>query len=128
MTDIDTGHVELGPCEYDVNAIVSFASADDFAEGTILARDTSTNKWVLFVPAGNTNGNGIPKGVLAKRLTKVASGAGDLIGSVITFGEVNQDRLVIDGGGSITKVIVDALRLYGIRPRPVNQLGVYDNS
>lgn len=128
MSNIDTGHIEIGPCEYDENAVVTFGAADDFAEGTILARSTSTHKWVLFVDGGSSNGNGVPKGVLAKRLVKTTVGAGDMIGSVITAGPVNEGRLVIDAGTTLTKIHVDALRLYGIRPKVVNQLGAYDNS
>lgn len=119
--------VQLRNCEC-ADGIVTFAGDDTFAEGTILARDSVSLKYVLFVKGGSTNQNGIPKAVLAHALTKV--GAGDLPARVIVGGEVIKERLIIDADGNDSNVdaaVIDQLRDYGLRAVSVKQLAKLDN-
>lgn len=128
-TTCDQGNVQLCVKDNQIDdGIVTFAGADDFAEGTILAVDSVSLKYVLFVKGGATNQNGIAKAVLAHRL--VATGAGDLPARVIVKGEVAKERLVIDADGNDTNIdraVIDGLRDYGIQPVSVKQLAVLDN-
>lgn len=126
-TVIDNGSFELRDGEFR-DELVTFAGADTFAPGTILARDTGTDKLVLFVKGGSTAGNGIPNSVLAHEL--VATGAGDESARVMIKGTVNRGRLVIDSDGdasNIDGVVVDELGARGITAIEVEQLAEEDN-
>jgi len=126
-TSLDLGSVQIRDCEFR-DELINFSGADVLAEGTILARDSSTLKLRLFVKGGVTNGNGIPKVVLAHSL--VATASGDLACRVIIKGEVDKNRLVIDADGDDSNVdaaVVDQLRDYGITPVLVKELGRVDN-
>lgn len=108
--------------------LVTFAGADIYAPGTILARDSASGNMVLFVKGGVTNENGIPKAVLTTELE--ATGAGDLPARVMVTGEVRTQKLVIDADGDATNVdavVLDQLRDYGIIGRSTTQLGELDN-
>lgn len=127
ITNVDTGSFELSGGEFR-DELVTFAGADTFVAGTILARDTGTDKLVLFVKGGSTAGNGIPNSVLAHEL--VATGAGDESGRVMIKGTVNLGRLVIDSDGdasNIDGVVVDELGARGITAIEVEQLAELDN-
>jgi hypothetical protein len=126
-TALDLGTVQVRDCEFR-DELINFAGADTLVEGTILARDSSTLKLRLFVKGGSTNGNGIPKAVLAHELVVTASG--DKACRVIIKGEVDKNRLVIDADGDDSNVdaaVVDQLRDYGITPVPVKELARVDN-
>jgi hypothetical protein len=126
-TTCSSATVQLQNCEF-ADGTVTFAGDDTFAEGTILARDSVSLKYVLFVKGGSTNQNGIPKAVLAHVLTKV--GAGDLPARVIVSGEVIKERLIIDADGNdsnIDAAVIDQLRDYGLRAVSVKQLAKLDN-
>ena len=126
-TVIDNGSVELEEGRFH-DDVITFAGADTLAAGTILARDSSTQKLVLFVKGGNTNGNGIPKAVLTYPVTR-ASG-GDARARVLVSGKVNKNRLIIDADGNDSNIdgsVIDQLRDYGIVPVDVQQLGTLDN-
>jgi len=119
--------VQLRNCEF-ADATVTFAGADIFVEGTILAVDSVSLKFVLFVKGGSTNQNGIPKAVLAHRLEN--TGAGDLPARVIVAGELVKERLVIDADGNdsnVDRAVIDQLRDYGLRAVSVKQLAKRDN-
>lgn len=121
-TEIDTGDLEIGPCEYE-DGLINFSGADLLVRGTILARDSSTLKFRIFVVGGSTNENGIPKAVLAHDVE--ATGSGDLAVRAIVEGNVNQDRLVIDADGdasNVTAAVRDKLRDYKITCSEVTQL------
>lgn len=108
---------------------VTFAGADTFAAGTILARDSVSGKLVLFVKGGATNENGIPKAVLTYDL--VATGAGDLPARVLIKGDVYKSRLIIDADGddsNIDAAVKDQLRDYGIVALEATELNDADNS
>lgn len=107
---------------------ITAAGADTFAKGTILARDTSTLKFVLFVKGGSTNGNGIPGAVLMEDL--VYSGAGDKTSNIAIAGTFNQSKLIIDADGDASNIdgaVVDGLRAKGLNPVVSTDLVGYDN-
>jgi hypothetical protein len=132
MANITTTNVDLGSVALEGailhDELVTFGGADSYAAGTILARDTSTDKLVLFVKGGSTNGNGIPKAVLLYPIE--LGGSGDVKARVCVKGHVNRRRLVIDADGddsNIDEVVLDQLRDYGIVASPVEQLAELDN-
>lgn len=103
------------------------ADADDpvtFVEGTILARHSSDGKYYPFDPAGS-NGLNAAKAVLTYDVTIAANATAAV--TVLTAGKVNQRRLVIHGGTTITAAHLDQLRDYAITPVDTKQLGQIDN-
>lgn len=132
MANVTSSNVDLGAIAVKdavfSDELVNFASGDAFAAGTILARHSSNNKLILFVKGGNSNGNGIPKAVLAYPIER--ANAGDVTARVLVRGQVNRDRLIIDAdgdGSNIDEVVLDQLRAYGIVASPVEQLAQLDN-
>jgi hypothetical protein len=132
MANITTTNVDLGSVALEgaimQDELVTFAGTDVFAAGTILARDSSTDKLVLFVVGGSTNGNGVPKAVLTYAIER--TGAGDVKARVLIKGHVNRKRLIIDADGTdenIDEVVLDQLRDYGIVASHVEQLAELDN-
>lgn len=127
ITNVDTGSVALGDCTYE-SGLLTFAGADTFAAGTILARASNTQKWVLYVKGGSSNENGIPRAVLTYAVTK--DGSGDLLVRPLVKGDVNKDRLIIDAdgdGSNVDNSVVDDLKDHGIMAVSVAQLGQVDN-
>lgn len=127
ITNIDNGPLVLGDEEFE-DGLIAFAGADTFAEGTILARNTSTLKFQLYVKGGSSNGNGVPVGVLTYAVSR--TGAGDVMGRVLMKGKVNAKRLIIDADGddsNIDATVRDLLRNKGIVPEIVTNLSRYDN-
>lgn len=127
VNNVDLGSVILKDAEFRDDTI-TFAGADTFAEGTILARDSVSGNLVLFVKGGAANGNGIPKAVLTYDI--VATGAGDLPGRAMVSGQVRKERLIIDSDGdasNIDSVVIDQLRDFGIVALDVNELAILDN-
>jgi hypothetical protein len=107
--------------------LITFAGAATLLAGCILARDTSTQKMVIFVKGGSTNGNGIPAAVLLYPVT--AAGAGDVMSDVLILGGVRKERLVINADAndsSIDGIVIDQLRAKGITPVTTQQLAVLD--
>ena len=97
-------------------------------EGTILARDSGTDKLIPFVKGGVTDDNGIPKVIISYPVT--ATGAGDIAVRVVVAGTVRKERLVIDADGdssNIDSVVVDQLRDYANIAIDVLELGILDN-
>lgn len=126
-TDIDTGSLVLRDDEHS-DGLLTLAGADVIAEGTILARDSSTLKYVLFVIGGVTNENGIPKAIMPYEVE--STGAGDVAIRALVSGEVNAARLIVDADGdasNVTALELDQLRDFGILALNVDQLGVHDN-
>ena len=126
-TNVDLGNVVIeGVADHD--ELLTFAGADDFAEGTILARDSVSLKLVLFAKGGVTNENGIPKAVLTYPVSN--AGAGDVPIRVMQKGKVNFNRLIIDADGDNTNIdnaVMDQLRDYGIETVQVQDLSILDN-
>lgn len=121
-SNIDYGHFILGGEQFD-DHLLTFGAGATYLAGTVLARDTSTLKWVIYVVGGSANGNGTPRGVLAGDVTR--ADAGDMPARVLIKGDVNKKRLIVAAAGddsTITKLIEDSLRTYMICPVTVTQL------
>ncbi|MBK2258728.1 head decoration protein [Francisella philomiragia] len=126
-TNIDTSPVFIEQGTFE-DGVLTLAGAATVKAGTILAVDSSTQKYVLFVKGGNTNENGIPKAVLTYDL--VATGAGDRPVRVGLAGDVRLDKLIINADGdnsNVDKTVMDQLRDYGIVVRTVKNLSSLDN-
>jgi len=127
ITNVDNGAVEIdGAICHD--EIVNFAGGATYKKGTILARDTVTDKLIPYVKGGNTNGDGVPRAVLTYELTR--SAAGDEYARVLVAGHVNRERLVIHADGdasNVDEVVLDLLRAQAIVCSPVDQLTNIDN-
>lgn len=127
VTNIDLGSVIIeGVADHDET--LTFAGADTFVEGTILARDSVSGSLVPYVQGGATNENGIPKAILTYDVT--AAGAGDVPIRAFEKGKVNFNRLVIDADGdntNVTSAVKDQLRDYGIEVIDAQDLSILDN-
>jgi len=126
-TTVDLGTAQLRDIEIE-DGILTFPGAATYVEGTLLAVDSVSLKYVPFVKGGATNQNGIAKAVLACPIT--AGGAGDQPARVIVRGEVKKARLVIvaDGDDSnIDRAVIDGLRDYGIQPVTAQNIAYLDN-
>jgi hypothetical protein len=127
IENVDTGNVVI-EMEAAQDATLRNSDAVDpatFAEGTILARNSSTLKLEPYDPAGATGLN-IPVAVLTYEVGPVAA-VTDVGVRVLTAGKVSQRRLRIHDGTSITAAHLDLLRSFAIIPIDVVQLGKYDN-
>jgi len=107
-------------------------SGQTYLEGTLLARDTSTNKYVVFVKGGSTNGNGVPAAILASEV--VATATGDRVEDVALSGRVRKPKLVIhadkalaDPSVNIDEAVLWQLRDMGLIALPVSNLLLQDN-
>lgn len=132
MSNISTTNIDTSPVFIEQgifeDGVLTLAGAATVKAGTILAVDSSTQKYVLFVKGGNTNENGIPKAVLTYDL--VVTGAGDQPVRVGLAGDVRLDKLIINADGdnsNIDKTVMDQLRDYGIVVRTVKNLSSLDN-
>ena len=108
--------------------IITFAGADTFAAGTILARDSVSELLVLYVKGGVANENGIPKVILTYDVTAV--GAGNINARVAVSGKYRKEKLMIDVDGddsNIDQPVKDQLRDYGLVPLNVDELNIQDN-
>jgi len=127
ITDIDNGGVLIHGDAF-ADGLLTFGGAGTVLDGTILARDSVSLKYVPFVKGGTTNENGIPKAVVTYDVT--AAGAGDVAVRVLTAGDVRTDKLVIDADGDASNVdsaVLDQLRDYGIVASTVTELNSQDN-
>jgi len=126
-TNNDTGSVVVEHGEYQ-DDLLTFAGADTYVEGTILARDSATLKLIAFVKGGSTNGNGVPKTVLTYEV--VATGAGDIAVRAPLSGKFVKSRLVIDADGDDSNVdaaVKDELRAFNCEVVSATELNIYDN-
>lgn len=127
ITNLDLGSVILRSGEFRDDEFTA-AGADTFLEGTILARDSSSLKLVVFVKGGSTNENGIPKVVLTYQ--HVTAGAGDTTIRTMVSGSVRGARLVIHADGDASNVdaaVIDELRDYSLVTVDVTELNILDN-
>lgn len=127
ITDIDNSDIIWKNFQFS-DELLTLAGADVIAEGTILARDTSTLKLVLFAKGGVTNGNGIPNSILT--YTDSIGGAGDLAIRAGISGTYRTDRLIIDADGdnsNVDKAVIDQLRDFGLVEQVVVELNELDN-
>jgi len=127
IENVDLGQIALEEGDFE-NHVITFGGADLLAAGTILARNTTSLKWQIYVKGGSTAGNGVAQGVLTYPVE--ATGAGDVAAAVLIRGTVNQDRLIIDAdgdGSNVDEAVLDDLRDSGIVAKPVKQLAQQDN-
>jgi hypothetical protein len=127
ITNVDVGGVIIRGAEFE-DALLTFAGAGTVYAGTILARDSSTLKYIPFVKGGTTNENGIPKAIITHDIT--AAGAGDETFRPMISGDVVKERLIIVADGDDTNVdaaVRDELRDYGIVVINVEELNELDN-
>jgi len=127
ITNVDVGQIAIEVSDFE-HHVITFAGADVLAAGTILARHSTTGKFIIFVKGGATNENGIPRGVLTYDVT--ATGAGDVVADVLVRGTVNRDRLIIDAdgdGSNVDNSVIDDLLQNGVLAKPVKQLSQLDN-
>jgi hypothetical protein len=127
ITNNAIGNVTLQDAQFRDGAI-TFTGAGTLAEGTILAVDSSTLKFVPFVKGGTTNENGIPKAVLTYDVT--AAGEGDVQSRVAVAGSYRKELLIIAADGNASNVdqaVIDQLRDYGLVSIDVKELNILDN-
>lgn len=126
VTNVDTGNVILSNTQFEDGVLV-FGGAGTVKSGTILARDSVSNKYVPFVKGGTTNGNGVPKAVMTYDV--IATGAGDKPIRPAIEGQFRKERLIIaaDGtGANVDAAVTDAMRDYGLVAISVKELGGLD--
>lgn len=127
ITNIDNGSFIKGD-EEARDELLTFGATATYLPGTVLARDSVSNKLVPFVVGGSTNNNGIPKAVLIG--TAARTGAGDVAVRALVAGEVNKKRLIVAATGddsTLTNAHLDQLRGVGIIPVDYAQLSKLDN-
>ncbi len=127
ITNLDLGSVILQNAEF-IDATITFAGADTFAAGTILARDDVSLKHVLFAKGGVTNDNGTPRAILTQEV--IAAGAGDEQSRIAIKGSFRKERLIIDADGddsNIDGAVIDQLSQAGLTPINVTELQSLDN-
>ena len=127
ITNVDLGSVILENARFR-DGLMTFAGADTMAKGTIVARDTSTLKYVIYAKGGVTDGNGVPRGILTEEI--VAAGAGDEAIRPAIAGDFRKERLIIDADGddsNIDGAVIDLLLSTGLVAIDALELNVLDN-
>lgn len=127
VTNVDMGNVILSNARFE-DGLLTLAGATTVKSGTILARDSVSRKFVLFVAGGTTNENGIPKAILTYEV--VSTGAGDVSIRAGVEGHFRKERLVIAADGNdtnVTAAVRDQLRDYGMTTFNVKELSQLDN-
>lgn len=125
ITNNDVGNVILSDAKFADDTLTDPAAPKTYAEGTILARNTASQKLVPFEPAG-AGGNEIPITVLTYEIVEDAGGA-DIPVRVPQSGNMRREKLVIDAGGTVTQAMVDQLRNVSIIALSVKELNILDN-
>jgi len=93
------GLIEVGRFE---SGLLTSGGAATYLDNTLVARDTSTLKFVPYVKGGSTNGNGVVYGVLTKGLS--ASGAGDSACRIMITGQIAKTKTVIHADGDSSNI------------------------
>jgi hypothetical protein len=132
MANMTVTNVDIGPALIDgkvfETSVLTVGGAVTVLEGTILARDSVSLKFVPFVIGGTTNENGIPKAILTYDVE--AAGAGDVGIRALVDGIYRTERLIVDADGddsNITDAILDQLRDYNITAQNVTDISELDN-
>lgn len=100
--------------------------ATDFIVGDKFTLTVAVDGTVVpYAPAG-LGGAQKPSMVLTYAVT--ATGAGNIASRAMVNGTVRREKLVINGGGTITDRLVDQLRDYDIVALSVTELNIADNS
>lgn len=125
-TFYDQGGIVIGDPIYE-DGLLSFAVADTFAAGTILAQvgvDPSTRYWIPADPTAS-DGSEICMGILTIEETRTGAGTNSV--RVLVGGKVRRDKLLFDNGEAVTDYTADDLRDFGIYALEVTEVGVLDN-
>lgn len=126
ITNIDNGSVVL-ELWGQTDGLLRNAGGDEdtFVAGTILARHATDGKFYPYDPAETSEDIEIPKYILTYDVT-IAT-VTDKAVTVMSAGKVNQNRLVIHDGTTLTAAHLDALMNRPIIPVDVKQLAKIDN-
>lgn len=128
ITDIDNGSSVFSDAITNKETLV-IPGAQTIKPGTILARDSTSLKLVLFVKGGVTNENGIPKAILTYEI--VAAAGADFAVDAMVGGNARKENLVIDADGDASNIdekVLDQLRDFAIISIESANLSVLDNS
>lgn len=106
------------------DATATFAGAETWPQGAVLAKLTATGNYVRFNPAGS-GGAEVPLAVLTQNLE--ADAAGDLPFRPAISGRVRLNDLIDSAGTALTAAAVDQLRDYTIIAQSTTQLSEFDN-
>ena len=123
VLDVDNTGIIMSDAVYADDTLTA-AGAVTYLAGTVLARNSSTNKLVVYT-AGGATGTNIPKAVLTYDVT--FTGAGDKPIRPLIKGEVRREKLIAHGVGAVTQAEVDALRDYSITAIASTAQLKYDN-
>jgi len=118
---LNSGVVEAGGLTFTITD-----GAADFVAGDKFTLAVAADGDIVVYSATGVGGAQKPIGVLTYEV--VATGAQDVPFRMMQSGVVAKNRLVIDGGGSITTSILDQLRKVGIVAKDFADLSVADNS
>lgn len=127
ITNVDLGSVILENARFR-DHVMTFAGGDTMLAGTLVAKDTSTGKYVIYVKGGSTAGNGIVRGILTEQV--VASSSGDEAVRVAIAGDFRKSRLIIDADAddsNIDETVISLLQDVGLVPIDALELNVLDN-
>jgi hypothetical protein len=99
--------------------------ATDFGAGDKFSLTVAADgDYVIYDPTG-TGGAEFPRAILTVAYT--ATGASDVPFRPLVKGRVRREKLVIDGGGTVTDAIVEQLRDYMIIAQDVDETYIQDN-
>ena len=124
ITNIDNSNVILRDAEFEDSLIEDPGAADTYVDGTIMARLTANNKLVPFDPVG-AGGAEIPNRILTYDID--LAGGADVPARTAISGYFRREKLIIDGGGTVTQAIVDQLRDADLVAVSVKELNIQDN-
>lgn len=127
VTNNDIGGALLSEGKFE-DALLTFTAAGTVKEGTILAKDSVSKKYVPYVKGGVANENGIPKAVLITKV--VATAAGDVPIRPLLSGDLRKEKTIIHADGDDSNIdsdVKDQLRDYGIHLIPIKELNILDN-
>jgi hypothetical protein len=127
VTNVVTGEVVLRNGEWSDN-VVTLGAGITLLKGTLLARETATQKLLPYVKGGDPTVDGTPTAVITYEFTSVA--AGDYTIRPAIKGTLSFEKLVIavDGDNSnIDQVVRDELRTYALPVVDVRDLTELDN-
>jgi hypothetical protein len=109
-------------------AVITGSTVDTFIRGTLLGRITSGGKYYPYNTGDSPSGTNAIKGILLNEV--VTATAADYPCGVMLTGEIDEDKVMIDGGtqgANITEAIKDTLRGLGIIVKTKTEISAIDN-
>lgn len=131
ITNVEPSKVVVKRGEFEHSNVVTLAGApagNVLKEGTILARSTSTGKFIPYEKGGSTDGNGVPQAVLIYDVP--ADAAGDFAIDAMISGVVKKFKLIILADGDASNVdasVTDLMKDKGLTVVEVKDNSVLDN-